>query len=399
VIDALAAEGVLVRNAYADPLCSPTRAAALTGRYGSRTGIGVGLPYSPGPPSGPFSPSDGLPWLPRLLGKAGVRSFLCGKWHLTHRGVPDYHSLPVRVGFTRAAGSLWNLDAGPGVGYHAWWKNVATSAGWAEMPVTTYATTASYAEAYSALVASAAAGNRSLIWLALNAAHTPFDLPPDGLYTPVDGHNTDPKSQRYVLEAADTLLGQLREPFASAEPAAAARTLWIVMGDNGTPAAALERPWPAHQHKNTVYEGGTRVPLIVAGAVVPARGTVCDALVHAVDLWATIQELFGVPLPPLRTDSVSYAAALQDPGAFTGRGWVYVRQHEPNGFGPYTLRRHAVRDARWKLFERLNGTRELYDFVADPFEQSNLRPPSSPEQQAAVDKLSKILAANDVPGP
>jgi arylsulfatase A-like enzyme len=226
--------------------------------------------------------------LPRLLGKAGVRSFLCGKWHLTHRGVPDYHSLPVRVGFTRAAGSLWNLDAGPGVGYHAWWKNVATSAGWAEMPVTTYATTASYAEAYSALVASAAAGNRSLIWLALNAAHTPFDLPPDGLYTPVDGHNTDPKSQRYVLEAADTLLGQLREPFASAEPAAAARTLWIVMGDNGTPAAALERPWPAHQHKNTVYEGGTRVPLIVAGAVVPARGTVCDALVletnHDLDL-------------------------------------------------------------------------------------------------------------------
>jgi arylsulfatase A-like enzyme len=171
------------------------------------------------------------------------------------------------------------------------------------------------------------------------------------------------------------------------------------MGDNGTPAAALERPWPAHQHKNTVYEGGTRVPLIVAGAVVPARGTVCDALVHAVDLWATIQELFGVPLPPLRTDSVSYAAALQDPGAFTGRGWVYVRQHEPNGFGPYTLRRHAVRDARWKLFERLNGTRELYDLVADPFEQSNLWPPSSPEQQAAVDKLSKILAANDVPGP
>jgi arylsulfatase A-like enzyme len=238
-----------------------------------------------------------------------------------------------------------------------------------------------------------------MVWLAFNAAHKPWDLPPEDAYTPVDGWDGAAKSQQYVLEAADTLLGQLRSAYADAWPAAAARTLWIVIGDNGTPPGAVEPPWPAHQHKDTVNEGGVHVPLIVAGAGVATPGATCDALVHAVDLWATVQEVLRVPLPGLRTDSVSFAPALADPAAFAGRGWVYVRLHEPNGYGRYDVRKHAARDERWKLAVHSNGTVKLFDLAADPLEQTNLWPPSTPEQQHAADALQAILDANDAPSP
>jgi arylsulfatase A-like enzyme len=397
VMDAMAAEGVLFRNAYSDPLCSPSRAAALTGRYGSRTGIGftVGKFADGQALSGQYAPSDDLPWLPRMLAAGGVRSDAIGKWHLTHKFVPDYHMHPIRTGFAQHTGSLYNLGGAPTQNYYFWTKNIALPSGWGEHATTKYATLDSTQSTLAALIDAADKDQRSFVWLALNAAHKPWHVPPSGTFTPIPAPYSAPDMNQAIIEAADMLLGQLRDAWEQADPAAASRTLWLVMGDNGTQEEAVELPWPADHNKGELYEGGVHVPLIAYGAGVRQPGSESYAMVHVVDLWATVLDAFGVGTRGVRTDSVSFLGALRRPQAFTGRGWAYSRSHEPNGFQPDT-RQHMACDGRWKLIEK-DGVRRLYDLSVDGYEATDLYPPTTPEQSAAVASLSAVLAACDTP--
>ncbi|HZL99927.1 MAG TPA: sulfatase-like hydrolase/transferase [Planctomycetota bacterium] len=395
VLDALARQGVLFSNAYADPLCSPTRCAALTGLYGSRTGIGTGVQHY-GPEPGAFAPSDELPWLPRLLARAGLRSTAVGKWHLTHVDVPAYQQHPIRAGFSRFAGALANLS---GVqSYNSWVRTYADGFSYGESTSTTYAT---LQQAFDGL--ESLRGPARFTWLAFNAPHAPWNQPPAGYFTPVGSLPPPPKQQQMVLEATDTILGMLLEAWAAESPVEASRTLWIVMGDNGTPAAAIEPPFSSLHSKSTVYQGGVHVPLIVFGAGVDEPGRTCDQLVHAVDLWATVLELLGVQPPPGPTDSRSFAPVLWDAGAPPARESVYVRTHAPNGFGPYNSRSQAATDGRWKLIEastQSGGSAfELYDLSADPLEAANLWPPDTGPERAAAADLEAVLQAGDQSSP
>jgi arylsulfatase A-like enzyme len=398
-LDALAADGLLFERAYANPTCSPTRCALLTGRYGSRTGVNSGMPhYEPQQsPNGPFAPSDDLPWLPRLLADGGLRSYAVGKWHLTHVDVPDFHRHPIRTGFAWHHGHMANIIEGQTP--YSWAKNIADPATWSEPTTTTYVTTDNVVEAWNALHVSA--GSRSFVWLAFNAPHPPWDVaPPAGTFTPVDGPQKNAVKQQYALEAVDTLLGQLMSFHAQQHPADAARTLWIVLGDNGTPLAAIQEPTPDHQHKAEVYEGGVHVPMIAWGAGICSPGRTTDHLVHVVDLWATLLELFGVTPPAGPTDSISFADVLANPAALPARETVYVRHAEPNGFGPLTWREHAATDGHWKLVQRfgtLGPLVELFHLDVDPDELTNLWPASTPEETAAVALLQPVLDEGDLP--
>jgi arylsulfatase B len=390
-IDALAASGLRFTQAYANPRCSPSRAAMLTGRYGSHTGIGCPLPtYEPRTdPNGPFLPRPEEPWLPRLL---PLRSDLVGKWNLNHVDQPSYHTDPLAKGFLRWRGHLVNPEEPQGEGLYHWQKQSADPSGWTETTSSDFITSDNAHEAWLALRASA--GRRSLLWLALQAAHPPWDeLPPAELFTPVDGLQTDVQKEQYSLQAGDTLLGQLRSFYAEQLPADAALTTWIVIGDNGTPEEAIAPPWPSEHGKGTLYQGGVHVPLIVSGYGVAAPGSTTDALVAPVDVWATVLELFGVA-PPLRprTDSVSFAPVIA--GGAGARSAVYVRQHRPNGFGPYTQLEEAATDGHWKLIQRLSGGHELYDLDADPKEQSDLWPPDAGAEAEAAAALQAVIDAS-----
>src|SRR6185436_3566795 len=102
-----------------------------------------------------------------------------------------------------------------------------------------------------------------------------------------------------------------------------------------------------------------------------------------VDLWATVLELFGVARPASPpSDSVSFAPVIA--GRSGSRSAVYVRQHFPNGFGPYTQLDEAATDGHWKLIQRLAGEHELYDLDADPKEQADLWPPDAGVQADAA---------------
>jgi len=395
-LDGLASGGIRFSRAYVNPSCAPTRCAFLTGLYGSRTGIDTGVPtYEPDTnPNGDFLPADELPWLPRLLSEQIVHCDLVGKWHLTHIAAPDYHRDPIAKGYSNWRGHLSNILSAQGEGPYSWRKQYADGAGWTEATQTVFCTVDNCYDASQALAASIS--RPSFLCLSFNAPHPPWDqLPPAGSYTPVGGLQTQPKKQQYALQAVDTYLGQLMAYYAAQHPAAAAETLWLVLGDNGTPAAAIEPPTAAHQHKATPYEGGVHVPLIAWGAGVDQPGRVDSRLIHAVDLHTTLLELFGAPAVA-GTDGLSFLAALGNPAAPAARISAYCRHAQPNGFGAKDWVEECAVEARWKLVRKTTGATvvlQLFDLVADPAELTNLYPGSTQEQADAIAALTAVLNA------
>jgi arylsulfatase A-like enzyme len=372
-IDTLAAQGLLFRNAWVNPVCSATRAAVLTGRHGFRTGIGNVLTgMQPGLPLTETT-------LPELL--AGYASTAVGKWHLSG-SLGNLH--PNQSGFGHFAGSV----AGTLADYSAWQKVVDGQAALS----TTYATRDTTDEAIAAL--------RSMpepwfLYVAYNAPHDPFHAPPPALCNPPTCATTwcgslppNPSNRdlaKAMVEAMDAELGRLLAELAVTSPDA-----WVVfLGDNGTAPQVSQAPFlPAHA-KGTLYEGGINVPLIVRGTgVVPGESA---ALVSGVDLYATFAELAGVRSGA--EDSVSLVPCFSDPRA-TVRETVYAELFSPiGGSPPFPTHTRAVREARYKLVRSNALPDALYDLLSDPFESANLLPGLDAREQAAYDALVAELVA------
>jgi hypothetical protein len=171
---------------------------------------------------------------------------------------------------------------------------------------------------YSASVATSAA----VQWIAtqpgpffasmcFNAPHTPFEVPPLGLlsattqaevlslgYAPGQNLTDTPDAQRafdWNIEAVDHEIGRL---LAGISPTKLAKTLVIVISDNGTPRGVVQDPPLNKDHaKGTVYELGTRVPLLISGPLVQQQNSDAYGLVSATDVWRTIADATGAKLP------------------------------------------------------------------------------------------------------
>lgn len=370
-IDALAAGGLLFRNAWANPVCVPTRAATLTGRYGFRTGIGnVGQ-------GGVLPLSETI--LPEAL--TGYASSAIGKWHL---GGQQGLMHPNNSGFGHYAGSL-----GGGVPDYFNWMKVVD--GQSSMS-TTYATTDTTNEALAAVTSMP---EPWFAWVSFNAPHSPWHVPPSTLCNAPSCPNTwcgalppNPSNRdmgKAMVEAMDAEIGR----FVNVLDLVAPNTIVIFMGDNGTPSQLSEAPFPGNHAKGTLYEGGVNVPLIVRGPGV-TQGE-CAALVSCVDLFATIGDLAGVPAAT--EDSVSMVPYFRNP-SLSLRSTVYTETFSPNGGTlPFTEHRRAIRDARYKLIRTINQADEFYDLELDPFESNDLLPGLTRSEQAAYDALVAELIA------
>ncbi|MFT5455062.1 MAG: arylsulfatase B [Myxococcota bacterium] len=405
-IDALAAEGVLFRNAYSAPVCSPTRAAMLTGRLGRRYGIGVIVDawevLHPLPDSEQLLPAV----LDRSLDFAYANS-LTGKWHLgnTIQGLTH----PADMGFDWHAGSMDNLrtptdiDDGREKTYEMWAKNTNGELAWED----TYATTDSIDDAIARM---AAMPEPWLLYVPLNAAHSPVHMPPDHLHTQdVSEEDGDAVKFRAVIEATDTEIGRLLSAMSAP---VAARTTVMVIGDNGTPDWAITPPRAAPQYKGTLYEGGTNVPFIVRSPHVLAPGSESAALVYVTDVFSTAATLAGVPVAQLTredlaggpdqdvvVDGLSLLPFLADPDHPSLRETLYTERFADNGIGPYLEEdRRAVRNERWKLMRiQVEGgpvEDRLFDLEGRFVEGVDLlaEGPLSPEGEAAYEELKAALA-------
>jgi arylsulfatase A-like enzyme len=176
----------------------------------------------------------------------------------------------------------------------------------------------------------------------------------------------------------------------------ASDTAVLLIGDNGTATDAILPPFAATHSKQTLYEGGVHVPLIVRWpkAAHELAGSACDALISSTDVFATIAELAGAPIAPgVAQDSLSFVPCLQ--GRTGPRRTVYVEEFRPN-FTPdpktggpppsYRAKSHgqALRDARFKLIRTTwldakdGGTKQVEEEFYDLLEGGPLDASASP---------------------
>lgn len=381
-IDALAARGLLFRNAWSYPYCSPTRSILHTGRYGFRTGVGFVIYQSP-PPAGQNALGLEEWTLPELLDTQGTgyAHAATGKWHLsdvTNGGTQG----PNLAGWSHFAGLL----PSDGLGYYNWPRTVNGTT----QQSTSYQTSAAVDDALAWIQS---VPEPWICRIGFLAPHTPYHTPPANLHTQQlagENPNVNPiPFYKAMVEAMDTEIGRLFNTLGSE---VMARTNVVFLSDNGTPIEAIEPPFNPNHGKGTLYEGGVNVPLVIAGpAVTTPRET--PALVSIVDIFATVVELCGgdPTVPFVRIDSRSLRPILDD-STDQVRSTVFS---EVFFLDPATTGGVAVRNAQFKLIRNMStATDELYDLVNDPFEATDLIAlgPLDPVQQAAYNALSAEIA-------
>jgi arylsulfatase A-like enzyme len=359
-LEQLCNQGVVFENVWATPLCTPTRASILTGQYGFRTGMG----------STDASLSVDATSLQDVLKEAGYSNAVIGKWHLAGREPDPNH--PSQLGIDFYSGFM----SGAVRDYFAW-EGVEQG-----KPFTsaTYTTTHFTDKALEWVIEQTTPW---FLWLAYNAPHSPFHLPPESLVdSNLSGEQRDIRQnpQPYyfaALEAMDKELGRLLE---SLPAETRENTVIFFIGDNGSPARVIQAPFRAESAKGTVYEGGVRVPLVVAGAGVSRMGEGEAALVNATDLFATIAELAGANTEAA-VDSLSFVPALNGE-AFAGREYIYTeifssgeQNQGERQQGADELQSEdawAIRDEQLKLIHYASGEEALYNLQNDLGEQENL---------------------------
>ncbi|MGQ0552682.1 MAG: sulfatase-like hydrolase/transferase [Planctomycetota bacterium] len=386
-LDALAQSGILFRNAWSMPSCSPTRSSILTGRYPYQTGIGRAI----WPPTDQVELALAEQSIPELLGPAWNTAAI-GKWHM-HADQISGLQHPLLQGFDHHWGPAWNLPDSSPNSYYFYDKVVDG----VNVYTTNYATTETVNDA---LLVIDEFGDEQpwFVWLAFNTSHTPWHTPPTSLQNYSCPHNPEddkPEVGRAMTMAMDSEIGRL---LAQMDPAVLAETVVIFVGDNGTHKDATTPPFDKDHAKATIYEGGINVPLIIAGAGV-AAGAESAALVDITDIFATVLDLGGVPVPP-GLHCVSMVPYFTDPLQPSLRSWVFSERFIPNGFGPYVSHQRAARNFRYKLVQDLGKNREivdqdLYDLVLDPWETDDLLNGTQlvHSAQASYDTLSAVLGA------
>ncbi len=389
---ALARRVILFRRAWATPSCSPTRATIFTGRYGFRTGVGRPLPRGSDRSKIPPLSSDELSLPGAFAATERGRRYamaLIGKWHLSM--APED---PNRHGWPYYAGADPTTDAGALHDFFNWPKVVNGVVRTSK----TYATTDVVDEAIGRIREAKSQGRPYFLWVAFNAAHSPFHRPPDHLHTRHALPATGAPKRAYfeaMVESLDTEIGRLLAAVDLGE------TTVIFLGDNGTLGGVIARPHDPEHAKLSIYEDGIRVPLLIAGAGVATPGRMVDGLAQSVDLYPTILELAGVEprsaVPPgTRIDGISLMPYVVT-GAKNGSARRFAYSEQFHG-GDYRDRfARAIRDERFKLIERSpdleRPERELFDLRADPFERTNLLERElGPAERRSLDELDRTMA-------
>jgi len=282
-IDKLAGAGVKLGAFYVQPVCSPTRAALLTGRYPMRHGLQVGVvrPWA----------QYGLPLEERTLAQAlkaaGYVTAIVGKWHLGHFQ-PAY--LPTARGFDHQYGHYNGaLDYFTHVrdGGFDWHRNdkVCRDEG--------YTTTLLGDEAVR-LIEKHDTAKPLFLYTAFNAPHTPLQALPEHMKH--YGHIQDKTRRTYcaMVHAVDEQIGRI---VAALEKCGMSEnTLIIFSSDNGGPVNLGATNGRLRAGKGSLYEGGVRSPAVVVWRGKLKAGTTVNEPMHIVDLYPTLLKLGGASL-------------------------------------------------------------------------------------------------------
>jgi arylsulfatase A-like enzyme len=364
-LDELFRAGLVFENFYANsPVCSPTRAALLSGRFPDRVGVpGVVRDETPADSWGRLAPDVTL--LPAVLRETGYTTALVGKWHLG----TDEPQLPNVRGFDRFHGFLGDMmddywtHLRRGINYLRSDGTVIEAEGHATAVFTRWA--CDYLE-------QQAGGEKPFfLLLAYTAPHTPIQPPPAALaHVLAREPGIDPARAKLValIEDMDAGIGQV---LATLERTGqAANTLVLFTSDNGGDVRwANNGAWRGG--KGSVYEGGLRVPTAARWPGVVPPGSRTDRLAMTMDIYATLAELAGAPLAA-EVDGRSFLPELRGevrPAEI--RDLYFVRREGRRNYGGKTI--EALRRGDWKILQNTPYTPlELYNLADDPGETRDL---------------------------
>lgn len=375
-LDQLAASGARLEQFYVQSVCTPTRAALMTGRYPMRLGLQVGVvrPWA----------QYGLPLaertLPQALKEVGYTTAIVGKWHLGHFQ-PDY--LPGRRGFDHQYGhyngaiDYFTHVRDGGLDWHRQDRALQEEG---------YSTHLIAREAVR-LLAQHDPRQPLFLYVPFNAVHAPHQVP-DAYALPY-AHLAEPRrTYAGMVAALDEAVGQIVDQLD--QRGMRDNTLIIFHSDNGGPnPGVVTSNGRLRAGKATLYEGGVRVVACASwrGRITPQ--SVVDPPLHVVDWYPTLLTLAG--------------ASLQQAAALDGHDvWETIRTGKPRPHDSILLnatpQAGAIRVGDWKLV--INGTREhndgrdraakrradtpaaeatspadvieLFNLAQDPYEQANL---------------------------
>jgi arylsulfatase A-like enzyme len=364
-LDALAAGGAKLTQFYVQPMCTPTRAALMTGRYPFRYGLQTAVI-----PSVSAYGLDTTEWLmPQCLKEAGYKTAIIGKWHLGHA---DKKYWPKQRGFDYQYGAMiGELDyfTHEEHGVLDWYRD--------NKPVREkgYTTTLIGNDAVKYINAQTAA-NPFYLYLTFNAPHTPYQAPQE--YIDRYPNIADPTRRTYagMVTCLDDEIGHVMA--ALDKKGLRDNTLVLFHSDNGGTKNAMfagvmadmskvKIPCdngPYRDGKGSLFEGATRVCAFAnwPGHIKP--GTV-DGLIHAVDIYPTLAALAGASTAKCKPlDGLNVWNTIAEAKPSPRSEIVY-------NIEPF---RAAIRQGDWKLIWRtmLPSSVDLYNLAKDPSEQANL---------------------------
>lgn len=344
-LESMINSGIRFNNIWSNPTCTPTRSTILTGKYGFRTNvIKVNDVIS-------TSEISLQKYLETNLDNEYSQAVI-GKWHLSS----DVNH-PTNMGIEYYAGFLSGV-------FKDYWKwnlieNEKTSSS-NEYNTTKYTDLAiNWIEEQT---------KPWFLWLAYNAPHDPFHLPPAELHSqgnlPTDQASIDVNPLPYylaMLEAMDSEMGRLISSLSSEEKE---NTIIIFIGDNGTPNQVAQE-YNSHRVKGSLYQGGINVPMIISGKGVERINDTEDALINLTDLYATIANIAGVEVSKIN-DSYNFNDLLLNSGESL-RDFIYSEEGEDVENSSVAIRNSSH---KYILFE--DGTEALFDLKMDPLETKNL---------------------------
>ena len=384
-IDALAAGGVKFTQFYVQPMCTPTRAALMTGRYPFRYGLQTAVI-----PSVSAYGLDTAEWLmPQCLKEAGYKTAIIGKWHLGHA---DKKYWPKQRGFDFQYGAMiGELDyfTHEEHGVLDWYQDNKP------LKEKGYTTTLIGNQAVK-LIEQHDTSTPLYLYLTFNAPHTPYQAPKEYIdrYTNIE----DPTRRTYagMVACLDDEIG--RVVAALDKKKMRDNTLILFHSDNGGTRSAMfagvmadmskvKIPCdngPYREGKGTLYEGATRVCALANWPGHIKAGSTVEGMIHAVDMYPTLAKLAvasTAKCKPLDGMDVWQTISEGKPSPRT----EIVYNVEPF--------RGAVRQGDWKLIWRtmLPSSVDLYNLAQDPSEKNNLAA-ANPDKVAAFQQRLDALA-------
>ena len=365
VQDALAASGARFERFYVSPVCAPTRASLLTGRYHLRTGVhGVTRGYE--------NMRSGEITLAEVLKDAGYATGCFGKWH-NGRHLPVHPNGQGFDDFVGFCGGHWNTYFDPPLEHNL---RPIRREGYIADVITT-----------EALQFMESAGAQPwLCYVAYNTPHSPWRVP-DDYWDHYTGQGLDTKAHcaYAMVENIDDNLGRLLEFLDTNQ--LATQTIVLFLTDNGANSDRYNAGMKGR--KGSVDEGGTRVPLFVRYPNVIAPGTIVQPIAFHLDVLPTLAEFCHVELGSSHRQSldgmsvVPLLTSSRPPSDWPQR--IYFTENYRNKI-PISNLKAGVRTDRWRAVLG-RGQWQLYDMHRDPGQKRDI----APEHPNVVQRLARAF--------